>query len=404
MGPLIRQSTTSPLRPLLSYALCFAIGILAPPIGMAVPPAALAGAISPLEWREHRVIPGERLKEIAARHGVSVTDLKEWNALDARKPRLRIHQRLRIRTRFKAPNRERRTHKVRRGETWHRIARKYGVNRRHLQKRWNSKLAALHPGDKVTVWVDDLHEAQDPTPLTAPAPPAPGPEPGPSTAMFASTARRAVQWQLSPDANTPLNPYPIVEVSSRSKSVGRPGRGRIRHSVRLPANDALYRRRDASHSYASAHMIMILQRAIAAFRKDSGYGGEVVFNDLSRRRGGRLSPHNSHQSGRDADIRLLLVPGTERKNGTGTVDWDATWALMHSFIETGHVQYIFLSRSRQRLLRRAAVRAGVDPATLEKQLQYPGRARRATIRHAPGHDRHFHLRVDCGKNEKRCHD
>src|SRR5690348_9013469 len=66
---------------------------------LALPPPGAALAQNTLpngRWVDHPVIPGERLTEIAARYGVTVPNLIEWNGLDADKPLLRMGQKLKV--------------------------------------------------------------------------------------------------------------------------------------------------------------------------------------------------------------------------------------------------------------------------------------------------------------------
>ena len=148
---------------------------------------------------------------------------------------------------------------------------------------------------------------------------------------------------------------------------------------------------------------MVLQNSIARFRLRSGYGGLVLIKDTSRRGGGPLFPHKSHQSGRDADIQLLLKENTTLYSAAN-VDWDANWSLLYSMVESDHIRYIFLSWPQQRLLYRAARRAGMKLKDLEPILEYPKRGRQSIIRDEQGHDTHFHVRVDCAPWEGRCID
>jgi arginyl-tRNA synthetase len=86
------------------------------------------------------------------------------------------------------------------------------------------------------------------------------------------------------------------------------------------------------------------------------------------------------------------------------VNWDAAWALVKAFIETGEVRYIFLSNSRQTELYRAAKRAGATEAELEEYIQYPHANLTAFVRHSNGHDKHMHVRFKCAATETDCGD
>ena len=87
----------------------------------------------------YRVKKGDTLWEIARDHGVSVSELKEWNGI-GRRNTISIGQKLTIYSgsgSSRAPARARNvTHDVRSGETLWEIARKYGVSVDAL-KKWN---------------------------------------------------------------------------------------------------------------------------------------------------------------------------------------------------------------------------------------------------------------------------
>jgi len=360
-----RRSPGGPRRP---WVLSAAVALWL----LALPGASLA-ASGESRWVQERVVYGDRLAEIAERHGVSVSALIRWNKLDKKRPRIRAGKSLRIKTVLDPPPRRKVLYTVKRGDSWAKIAKAHDVERKHLRNRWNRKRRKtyLKSGEQLVLWI-----------AAEPPPPAAGPPP--------------------PDSD-----LPIVSVPTTSISVGRADRGRLLGGLQLPKNDALYTRRNPAQSYGSSHTIMQLQTAVARFRRDSGYAGELVVKDLSRRRGGRFRPHRSHRTGRDVDIRLPLRKGIAAgtvPQSTSMVDWPATWKLMRALIDTGHVRYIFLSRARQRSLHRAAQKLGESSERLAKTLEFPARGGKALIRHSRGHRTHFHVRFSCAKWEKRCRD
>ncbi|MGD8860951.1 MAG: penicillin-insensitive murein endopeptidase [Myxococcales bacterium] len=386
-----------PIARLALCALCASLVAPALPAG-AVPPAGamVSAAAGPgastrqrARWIKHRVIPGELLADIADRYGVRPRKLIRWNDLDGDRPRLRAGQKLRVWTRMEPADRERVRHVVRRGESWSRIASHYGVDMRQLRGYWNrGHRKGLRVGERLVVWVER--------------------EPPESVDAQDADAERAVAEgaAVAPDEGAAGN-LPIVAVRGNGRSLGAPGRGRLYRGVQMPKNDALYTLRNPDHSYGSSHTVMQLQQAIARFRSRSSYDRELVIGDMSRRRGGRFRPHRSHRSGRDVDIRLPIAEGVAAgtvPTDAGQVDWDAAWSLVQSLIDSTQVQYIFLSRSRQRNLRRAARRAGVDEQALEALIQFPSRKRTALVRHSRGHVKHIHVRFACGPDERRCRD
>jgi len=96
------------------------------------------------------------------------------------------------------------------------------------------------------------------------------------------------------------------------------------------------------------------------------------------------------------DIRYPLTIKTMAyvRANARTLDVPRTWNLLHSFIKTGDVIYIFVDRRLQRILYNHAVKQGLAKDKLNKYFQYPGRGRGAggIIRHEPGHATHMHVR------------
>jgi LysM repeat protein len=336
------------------------------------------------KWVRHEIIPGETLQSIADRYGVHRKSLIRWNKLDPDRPRLYAGKRLKVYAEQTPPERIETTYVVAFGDTWAKIGEAHGVDESDV-RRWNLKVPRrFKAGTKLTLWLEpeDLEEEPE---------------------WIGSGDGRQREGKSADESDASL---PLVAVRSSSLSVGRPSRGRISSSLQLPENPALYTRLRPEEAYASSHMIDTLQVAIGRWRRDSGYAGKLVIAALSKKGGGRLSPHKSHQSGRDADIRMPVksgVKGSLAKN-ISDVDWKATWGLVRALLETGEIQYIFLSYDRQKHLYRAAKKAGASKDELEKWIQYPrpNRTNNGVVRHAAGHTSHIHVRVFCGPKESRC--
>jgi len=123
-------------------------------------------ALDPAErvrWTRYQVRPGDTLSQIAMRHGISTSVLRQSNGLKS--SRIRSGQRLLIplskqavairETPSSKGQRVRRTHTVRSGESLWTISRRYGVGYLQLAK-WNhlSTKRHLRPGKKLTVWIE----------------------------------------------------------------------------------------------------------------------------------------------------------------------------------------------------------------------------------------------------------
>ena len=101
----------------------------------------------------YRVKNGDSLWTIAARHNVSVADIKRWNKLSG--SRLRIDQVLTLRGGNARPNREPTLYEVRQGDSLYAIAKRFNVNLSRLQS-WNPDTSsALRPGQTLTLYLAD---------------------------------------------------------------------------------------------------------------------------------------------------------------------------------------------------------------------------------------------------------
>jgi hypothetical protein len=321
-------------------------------------------------WIRHRVRPRERLTQIAARYGVLLSDLVEWNNLDPNEPtpprRLRS---LRVLTDRSVPGRLEVRYRAAPGEGWGDIAAKFRVEQPDL-RAWNWRHRRPSPDAVLVLWVD----------------------PG-------------IPRTISPGQG-PAIPE-TFDVPAGGVSVGRPDRGKLERGVQLPPSE-LYSRGYPGGLYGSSQTIEVVQRAMAHFRHDTGYEGEIVIGAISRQRGRRFPPHVSHQSGRDIDIRLPLLPGVPAHHDPNPdeIDWAATWGLVRAFVDTERVSIIFLDVDLQRRLYEAARVMGESHESLREVISWPSwkNKRRPIVRHAKGHDGHLHVRVGCapGAIEPKC--
>lgn len=311
-------------------------------------------------WVQHVFDRHETLDEVAERYGVTSVELRQWNALEpdtrpARGQLLRIQAR-----RFPRP-RQRVRLKVRERDRWEDVARRYGVEVAHL-KQWNARFARRRSpeGLHLHAWLDSR--------VAGPGSEIRGPTP------------------------------PRITVRPDGVSIGRPHRGRLSRGVQLPESE-LYTVRHPRLAYGTSLAVLGIQQAIATFRHQCAFTGELAIGAMSRRTGRRLRPHRSHQSGRDVDIRLpaLAFAEGEHRLSSQEVDWSATWALVQAFVRTKVVQVIFLERRLFRRLRRAARQMGASEAEIEDVIG-------GVVRHSKGHTSHIHVRFICSPVAEQCRD
>ncbi len=319
-------------------------------------------------WIRHRVRPRERVSQIAARYGVRKAKLVEWNRLDPQQPFPPKRRRtVKIFTKRRPPARVKVAYLPSEGQTWGDVASQLRVEIPDLHG-WNWRQRKLVPGRPLVAWVD----------------------PG-------------QPWLLHPGEG-PEVPASF-DVPEGGRSVGRPHKGRLLEGVQLPESD-LYTRGIKRVLWGSSYTIENLLEAFANFRHDTGYEHEVIVGSISKRGGRRLPPHKSHQSGRDVDIRLPLlphVPDTPRPN-PDEVDWYATWGLIKALGQTDAVSVIFLDADLHRRVYEAARVMGESREFLVDYLIFPLWKPKSDplVRHSSGHDSHIHVRFKCGPEEKRC--
>ncbi|WP_106094348.1 penicillin-insensitive murein endopeptidase [Enhygromyxa salina] len=349
------------------------------------------------KWIKHTILPGERLDDIATRYDVRTGSLIRWNKLDERRPQLFAGRDLAVYTKHIPPPQQKLIYTVKSGDTWNKIASAHHVDVDLLRLRWNSKVPRkFKAGQELVIWVDplnnpDLLRDADETRTKASAG---------TSAKSASVSSSSTASAASVSAAR----LPLVKIKTGSVSVGKPNRGKLVNALALPENKVLYTIRKPDECFGSSHTLHNLQLAIANFRRATGFSGELVIGAISKRGGGRLKPHSSHQSGRDVDVRLPVKSASGSSDNIDDVDWDATWALIQALISTGEVQYIFLSTSRQKRLYKAAKKAGASKDMLERTIQYPSSSgtNNGIVRNASGHTAHFHVRFSCAANETRC--
>lgn len=193
-----------------------------------------------------------------------------------------------------------------------------------------------------------------------------------------------------------------------SVSVGRHNRGRLVRGHELHQSETLrFNAGSTDARFGTDELVGLLERASRAVSARTP-GSRLTVGALSRRSGGRFSPHHSHQSGRDADVAFYtLDPSgaalpldrfmsfrrdlTVRAHDEIHYDLVRSWQFVDALVaDEVRVQWIFVSRSiRERLLEEGArQRASADViAHAEAILSQPS--------HASPHDDHFHVRIYC---------
>jgi murein endopeptidase len=204
-----------------------------------------------------------------------------------------------------------------------------------------------------------------------------------------------------PPANHPLKGKSKAEIerlvrtdmaSLGSMSFGTATRGGLINAVYLP-DDARWTSADPVHAWGTAETIDYLVSAIDAVHAEFPDSPTLFIGDISRQRGGYLTPHLSHQAGKDVDVGYFYThdPQWYLRVTPANLDRARSWAMVRALLAHTDVQYIFMDRRVQRLLRNYAEAIGEDRRWLESVFDgVPGEP--PVIVHAPGHATHFHVR------------
>lgn len=199
----------------------------------------------------------------------------------------------------------------------------------------------------------------------------------------------------------------------QQESIGRASSGRLVGGVNLDCDGddkgsgwvVLARR---VNTYGTPETIRNIQLAGKAyrtyFRSRKQKYPPLAIGDLSRRDGGPLPPHLSHQSGRDVDVGVINVgnktPGAFIHTTPKTMDTLKTWVMMKSFLDTGEVQYIFMARSLANEIRTYVSRIYAKDA--RKRRHYLRFFDNHVIAGDGEHYSHIHIRFKCPKGDKQC--
>ncbi len=204
----------------------------------------------------------------------------------------------------------------------------------------------------------------------------------------------------------------IYEAPADSLSIGHADEGRLENPFAVVDSDVIDAVRP--NRYGTRELVGLLGRAAAAVAR-SAPGSRLAVGDLSSETGGHLTPHESHQSGRDADVgyymldergepipRALFVrvrgDGSARRGDRHFRFDDArNWALLVAFTDDpmAETQYVILAPH----LRDRLIAYGQSIGASEDQIRRIGLVTQQ-MRGSEGHDDHFHVRIYCSVGDR----
>lgn len=232
--------------------------------------------------------------------------------------------------------------------------------------------------------------------MTVPRPPDPTSTPSPDGETGAPCAAEP-PIVLRERAPLPKAPAELVAVfradpaSLGSAVIGSPTRGSLLNAVALRQSEGIALA--GNHPFGTESVVRAIERGIRQVRRCHPNTQRITVGDISKRSGGWLSPHRSHQAGLDADIGYYYTTGpawfqhATRQN----LDVKRTWALMRALIDGGNVEMIFVDRGVQMILREHVATLPEEAPRLGDLFESPLK-KDAMLRHAWGHATHFHVR------------
>jgi len=178
-----------------------------------------------------------------------------------------------------------------------------------------------------------------------------------------------------------------------SLSIGRPNGGALMNGVRFPESD-FYTLVAPGTAWASEETVSYLTRSLAKVHETFPNAPKLFIGDASAQSGGHLSPHLSHQAGRDIDISYFYIAGAKwyATANASNLDVEKTWAFIRALALESDVEMLLIDASIQALLKPYALKCGDDPAWVEDLFRGTRGVRPALIRHVRGHRTHLHIR------------
>lgn len=193
-------------------------------------------------------------------------------------------------------------------------------------------------------------------------------------------------------------------------SRGKTNRGRLSNGRPMPEGKGYFLRTAHPNSWGTDNTVRALMTMFAAYHEKYPDGPDVNMGDISRRRGGRLRPHKSHQAGRDVDFGFVHTvkneskrPETFMRADESNLDVEKTWFLIASLIRTGEVKVIYVDIRVQKMLYQYAAPL-LTAQQREAIFSFPRRetSSSAMMQHWPGHRNHFHVRFRCPRGQLAC--
>jgi penicillin-insensitive murein endopeptidase len=175
-------------------------------------------------------------------------------------------------------------------------------------------------------------------------------------------------------------------------SLGNPSAGLLVNGVQASKNE-LFDPVSPGAAWATEETLSYLERALRRVHEEIADTPPLPLGDISAEKGGPISPHISHQTGRDVDIAYFYKKDARwyRRGNAQNLDVPRNWAFVRALVIETDVELILIDHSIQALLREHALSIGEDPVWVDGIFRGGG-GLRPLIRHARGHATHIHVR------------
>lgn len=217
----------------------------------------------------------------------------------------------------------------------------------------------------------------DPEAESARAPAGPA-APGLRYTADLSDAELERRWQTAPE-------------TLGSLSIGFADSGRLVNGVQFPREGGNWQVVSPEGSWATRETIDAIVAAIREVNERFPGTPPLRINHLSRKDGGWLRPHRSHQTGRDVDLAFYYPTAqpVRARNREKVIDVARCWALVRALVTRTDLQVILVDRRIQKVLLQHARKLGEDAGWLDALFN---QGRDSLVQHARKHRDHFHVR------------
>ena len=192
------------------------------------------------------------------------------------------------------------------------------------------------------------------------------------------------------------------EVSSLgSISIGLTSAGRLINAVQVPKGGDAWTVVQPEYAWGAAEVIHAITDAAEVVHDVHPDVQPLRINHISRKNGGHLRPHRSHQAGRDVDLGLYYKAGIDPRTiairREDAMDLAANWTMLRRLLARSHIELIIVDRRIQRALYNYAISIGEDREWLNSLFK---NGFHSVFRHARSHRDHFHVRFCAPRSQE----